>query len=55
MVAIERGYYDAPFKGLWGVTQGNPLHPKIFGIVVGAVVRHWLEVAVEETSGMEGL
>ena len=37
------GYYGASFKGERGVTQGNPLSPTIFNVVVDAVVRHWLE------------
>ena len=30
------------------MTQGNPLSPTIFNVVVDAVVRHWLTIAVKE-------
>ena len=30
-------------SGERGVTQGDPLPPTIFNVVVDAVVRHWLE------------
>ena len=41
MVAREGGYYGAPFRGERCVTQGDPLLPTIFNVVVDAVVRHW--------------
>ncbi|EJK57216.1 hypothetical protein THAOC_22766 [Thalassiosira oceanica] len=31
-----------PFKASRGVTQGGPLSPKIFNIMVGAIVRKWI-------------
>ena len=34
------GYYRTAFKGARGVTQGDPLSPTIFNVVVDAVVRH---------------
>ena len=42
-----------------GVTQGNPLSPTIFNVVVDAVVRHWVNGIVEEAesrgeTGQEG-
>ena len=43
MAARAGGYYGAEFKGARGVTQGEPLSPTIFNVVVDAVVRHWLE------------
>ena len=41
VVAREVGYYVEPFHGDRDVTQGEPLSPTIFNMVVGAVVRHW--------------
>ena len=35
-------------KGESGVTQGNPLSPTIFNMVVDGVVRHWLHLATQE-------
>ena len=43
MAARAGGYYGKAFKGARGVTQGNPMSPTIFNVVVDAVVRHWLE------------
>ena len=42
MVARAGGYYGEAFKGERGVTQGEPLFPTIFNVVVDAVVRHWV-------------
>ena len=38
------------------MTQGDPLSPTIFNLVVDAVVRHWVTLAVteEETRGDRG-
>ena len=48
MVARAGQYYGTGFKGERGVTQGNPLSPTIFNVVVDAVVRHWLLLATQE-------
>ena len=47
MVARAGGYYGTGFKGERGVTQGDPLSPTIFNVVVDAVVRHWVTMAIE--------
>ena len=47
MVAWAVGYYRTFFLGEHGITQGDPLSPTIFNVVVDAVVRHWVTVAVE--------
>ena len=44
MVAKSGGYYRSNFQGFRGVTQGDPLFPTIFNVVVDEVVRHWVEV-----------
>ena len=49
MVARAGGYYGEAFKGARGVTQGDPLSPTIFNVVVDAVVRHWIDGIVNET------
>ena len=48
MLAREGGYYGTEFKGGRGVTQGDPLSPTIFAVVVDAMVRHWVTLAVTE-------
>ena len=48
MVARAGGYYGKAFKGERGVTQGDPLSPTIFNVVVDAVVRHWVNGLVGE-------
>ena len=47
MVARAGGYYGASFRGGIGVTQGDPLSPRIFNVVVDAVDCDW-ESLVEE-------
>ena len=59
MVARAGGYYGTSFGGERGVTQGDPLSPTIFNVVVDAVVRHWVHRVVEEAeargeTGQEG-
>ena len=56
MVARAGGYYGTAFQGARGVTQGDPLSPTIFNMVVDAVVRHWVMVMVEgvEEQGEHG-
>ena len=57
MAARAGGYYGEAFKGERGVTQGDPLSPTIFNVVVDAVVRHWLEglkAAKEEKGAKKG-
>ena len=50
MVARAGGYYGEAFKGTTGVTQGDPLSPTIFNVVVGTVVRHWIDGLVAKTA-----
>ena len=38
--STDGGYYGTGFKGARGVTQGDPLSPTIFNMVVDVVVCH---------------
>ena len=51
MVARAGGYYGTAFRGERGVTQGDPLSPTIFNVVVIAVVRNWVNGLVEKVEG----
>ena len=42
-------------EGYRGVTQGNPLSPKIFNVVMDAVIHHWLTVVTPTEAGTGGL
>ena len=55
MVAKSSRYFGRPFKGYWGVTQGDPVFPTIFNVVVNAVIWHWVMVATPIGSGTGGL
>ena len=48
-------YFRRPFKGYQGVTQGDPLSPTIFNVVVDAVIRHWMMVVKPFEAGTRGL
>ena len=43
MVARAGGYYGMAFKGERGVTQGYPLSPTLFNVVVDTFVHHWVK------------
>ena len=53
MVAWAGGYYVEPLYGERGATQGEPLLPSIFNVVMEAVVCHW-EYLVVEVYGDDG-
>ena len=46
MVARAGDYYRTAFQGAHGVTQGDPLSPTIFNVVVDEVVRNWVTVVI---------
>ena len=49
MVVRAGGYYGEAFKVARGVTQGEPLSPTLFNVVVDVVVCHWVTLAMAET------
>ena len=51
MVSRAGGYFGAPFKGWRDVTQGEPLTPMIFNVVVDVV----LQILVPMVTATEGL
>ena len=55
MMAKAGGYFVRPFKGYQGVTQGNPLSPKIFNVVVDAFIGQWVAVVIPSEAGTWGL
>ena len=38
------GHYGPVLQSHFWVTQGDPLSPTIFNVVVDAVIRHWVKV-----------
>ena len=52
MVARAGRYYGKGFKGERGVTQGDPLSPTIFNVVVDAVVRHCISLVAYVEAGL---
>ena len=54
MVAKAEGYYRSDFRAFRGVTQGYPLFPTIFNVMVDVVVRNWFEVMVESADKESG-
>ena len=53
MVARANRYCVSPFKGYSGVTKGKPIMPKLFDVVVGAVVRHYMTILKGEATDLE--
>ena len=54
MVACVGGYYGSEFQGFWGATQGEPLFPTLFNVVVEAVARHWISLVAGGAGGKGG-
>ena len=55
LVCRASGRYGRAFKQSRGVTQGGPLSPRLFNIVVDAVVREWLRRALGEEAAKNGV
>ena len=50
MAARVSGYYGYPFQGSGGVTQGKPLSPRIFNVIVDSIVCHWVGLVEENNA-----
>ena len=46
MISRAGRYFGLPFKGYRGMTQGYPMSPTLFNVVVDAVIYHWETVVV---------
>ena len=57
MVFRAGGSYGRKFKAGRGITQGGPLSPRLFNLMVDAVVREWLRQVLGEEGarGEQGL
>ena len=55
MVDKANGYFRRPLKGYQGVTQGDPLSPTIFNVVVDSFIRHWVTVVTLSEAGTGGI
>ena len=55
MVARAGRYFGIPFKGYHRVTQGNPLTPTIFNVVVDSTICYWVLVVAPTEDGTEEL
>ena len=54
MVVWTGRYYKTALQEERRVTQGDPLSPNIFNVVVGAVVRHWVMGVIAEAEARGG-
>ena len=57
MAAKAGGHYRPASQSHHRVTQGDPLSPKIFNVVVDAFIRHWMKVVggTQEGAVQEGM
>ena len=54
MVSRAGYYYGISFKRHQGVTQGDPLSPTIFNMVVDVLIHHWVTLVAGEEAGPDG-
>ena len=54
LVCRAMGRYGDPFQSERGVTQGGPVSPKIFNIMVDAIVREWIRQILGDDAAAEG-
>ena len=49
------GFYGEPFQANRGVTQGGPFSPRLFNIMVDAIVREWLRQVLGAEAARHGV
>ena len=54
LVCCAGGVFGKPFMAHQGVTQGGPLLPHIFNVMVDAVVREWLQQVLGDEAATSG-
>ena len=54
LVCRAGGVYGTPFKAYRGVTQGGPFSPRIFNVMVDAVVREWIRQVLGDDEAKNG-
>ena len=55
MVDRMVGYYCAGLQGLQWLNQGYPLLPKIFNVVMNAVVCNWVSLVLVDAEELDGM
>ena len=55
LVCRASGVFGRPFKARRGVPQGGPVSPRIFNIMVDAIVREWLRQVLGDKAAIEGI
>ena len=55
MVTRAGGYFVFVFKGCRVVTQGYPVSPTLFNMVLDAFIRHWVTVVAATKEGLESI
>ena len=49
------GNHGRPFKAFRGVTQGGPLSPRLFNIMVDVIIREWMRQVMRPKAAAEGV
>ena len=54
-MARAGGYFKRPLNRYQGVTQGDPLSPTMFNVLVYSAICHWVTVVTPTEAGTGGL
>ena len=55
MICRAQGRYGDVFRAFRGLTQGGPLSPRIFNVLVDAIIREWLKEVLGEEASESGI